>query len=431
MKDSGKEHIGLIPEDWKCMSLKFCLSESMKYGASESGVEYDGCLPRYIRITDIDSDGNLKDEGKLSLTKAQASGYMLKDKTVLFARSGGTVGKSFLYKKEMGEAAFAGYLISAVVDKNIILPEWLMYFTCSSSYKEWTQAIFNQATIQNIGADKYSNMPIPVAPMSEQRKIVKFLDKKCQEIDKLIRDLNEEISILNHYKMSIITEKVTKGLDKDAQMKHSNEEWIGDVPADWDVIRIGHLFSMRNERNFLSEDKVQLLSLYTGIGVFPQGEHEARGNKAQTVDGYKIVRKNDIVVNIILAWMGAIGVSEYNGVTSPAYDVYIPDIKKVVPHYYHYVFRTNGIAGECYKYGRGIMLMRWRTYSTEFKQIKVPFPPIEVQKRIADYLDYKCSEIDAVIEEKKTQISILEDYKKVMIYEYITGKKKVKSFDRN
>lgn len=177
-------------------------------------------------------------------------------------------------------------------------------------------------------------------------------------------------------------------------------------------------------------EEVQLLSLYTDIGVFPHGEQKEKGNKAVTVDGYNIVKKNDIVVNIILAWMGAIGISNYNGVTSPAYDVYVPDLSKVVPHYFHYVFRTSGIAGECYKYGRGIMMMRWRTYSSEFKLIKIPYPNLEEQQRIADYLDKKCTEIDSIISEKKQQIETIEEYKKSLIFEYVTGKKEVNDYEK-
>ena len=205
------------------------------------------------------------------------------------------------------------------------------------------------------------------------------------------------------------------------EMKNSESEWIGLIPSSWEIVRIGKLFTLRNDKNYLPENKVQLLSLYTGKGVFPTKESEYQsGNHAQTVEGYKIVKKNDIVVNIILAWMGALGISEYDGVCSPAYDVYIPNKDKVVPHYYHYVFRTSGIAGQCYKYGRGIMMMRWRTYSDEFKQINVPFPPVEFQKAIADYLDKKCSEIDALTKDIEKQIEVLEDYKKSVITEAVT-----------
>lgn len=206
------------------------------------------------------------------------------------------------------------------------------------------------------------------------------------------------------------------------EMKDSGIEWIGEIPKHWITIRIGNAFSIRNERNYLPMEQVLLLSLYSGKGVFPTGEEGTtnRGNHAQTVADYKIVKKNDIVVNIILAWMGSLGISNYNGVVSPAYDVYIPNEEKVVPHYYHYVFRTSGIANECYRYGRGIMMMRWRTYSSEFKRIHVPFPPLEEQQQIADYLDTQCSEIDATAEDIQKEISLLEDYKKSVITEAVT-----------
>ena len=233
------------------------------------------------------------------------------------------------------------------------------------------------------------------------------------------------ISELQAYKQSVITEAVTKGLDPNVPMKDSGVEWIGMIPEIWKLARIGNFFRLRTERNTKPMEEVQLLSLYTGIGVFPHGEQEERGNKAVTVDGYKIVHKNDIIVNIILAWMGAIGVSNYDGVTSPAYDIYIPNLARVVPHYFHYVFRTKGFAGECYKYGRGIMMMRWRTYSTEFKQISIPLPPLSEQQTIASYLDEKTSQIDSLIAIKQEKITELKDYKKSIIYEYVTGKKKV------
>ncbi len=427
MKDSGVEWIGEIPKDWKVSRLKYVLSEAMKYGANETGVEYSSEMPRYIRITDISLDGKLKDTGKLSLPNNVAKEYILKDKAILFARSGATVGKTFIYKSEYGKMAFAGYLISAYCNEKLFSPELLYYFTNSFAYSEWINRVFSQSTIQNIGADKYVNMILAVPKIAEQQQIVDYLDTKCSEIDATTEDIQKEISLLEDYKKSVITEAVTKGLDPDAEMKDSGIAWIGEVPKHWGTIRIGNAFSIRNERNYLPMEQVQLLSLYSGKGVFPTGEEGTtnRGNHAQTVADYKIVKKNDIVVNIILAWMGSLGISNYNGVVSPAYDVYIPNEEKVVPHYYHYVFRTSGIANECYRYGRGIMMMRWRTYSSEFKRIHVPFPPLEEQQQIADFLDTKCSEIDAIIADKKHQRGILADYKKSLIYEYVTGKKEV------
>ena len=301
----------------------------------------------------------------------------------------------------------------------------MYYYLISDSSKVQFEKSSDGGVVQNLNIDKVKHTYICIPQIDEQKKIADFLDKKCAEIDILTSDIQKQIDTLEQYKKSVITEAVTKGLNPDAEMKDSGVDWIGDIPSDWETIKIGRLFSIRNERNTKPMDEVQLLSLYTGIGVFPHGEQEERGNKAVTVEGYKIVHKNDIVVNIILAWMGAIGISEYDGVTSPAYDIYVPDTRRVIPHFYHYVFRTKGIAGECYKYGRGIMLMRWRTYAQEFKQISVPFPSIETQQEIADYLDKKCSEIDTIISDKKKQLEVITEYKKSLIYEYVTGKKEV------
>lgn len=209
MKDSGIEWIGEIPKHWKVARLKHVLSEAMKYGANETGVEYSSEMPRYIRITDISLDGKLKDTGKLSLPNNVAKEYILKDKAILFARSGATVGKTFIYKSEYGKMAFAGYLISAYCNEKLFSPELLYYFTNSFAYSEWINRVFSQSTIQNIGADKYVNMILTVPKIAEQQQIVSYLDTKCSEIDTLIADKKRQLDIFADYKKSLIYEYVT------------------------------------------------------------------------------------------------------------------------------------------------------------------------------------------------------------------------------
>lgn len=210
MKDSGVEWIGKIPKDWQICRLKYVLKEHLKYGATETGIDYDEALPRYIRITDITSNGKLRETGKLSLTEMKAKDFILKDKTILFARSGATVGKAFFYKKEYGRAAFAGYLISAVINEKILLPEWVYYYVNTFSYWEWINSVFSQSTIQNIGADKYSQMLIPICPeIDKQRQIILFLKAKCTEIDQMISDKQKQLSLLDSHKKSLIYEYVT------------------------------------------------------------------------------------------------------------------------------------------------------------------------------------------------------------------------------
>ena len=269
------------------------------------------------------------------------------------------------------------------------------------------------------------NKPIVVPPLAEQERIAAFLDAECAEIDAVLEKTRASIEEYKKLKQAVITQAVTKGIRGDRPMKDSGIEWIGEIPAEWDVVRIKNLFDYRNERNFKPLEEVNLISLYTDKGVVQHCDlDETTGNKASNADGYKLVYENDIVVNIILCWMGAIGRSAYFGVTSPAYDVYSPK-QKTNSKFYHYLFRTNGFSGDCYKVGRGIMAMRWRTYSDQFRAIKVMSPPQSEQEEIVEYLNEKCAGIDALIVKKQQHLTEIENYKKSLIYEYVTGKKEV------
>lgn len=208
LKDSGIEWIGDIPEHWTSTVFKKFLSEPMQYGANEPAEECNYNDPRYIRITDIKDDGTLRDHTFKSLPLEKAKEYMLTKGDLLFARSGATVGKTFLYKEDYA-ACFAGYLIKARCNKNELLPNFIFYYTLSNAYQNWKNSIFIQSTIQNIGADKYSVMPIIVPPLSEQQSIANHLDQKCSEIDELISIKQQKIEKLKDYKKSLIFECVT------------------------------------------------------------------------------------------------------------------------------------------------------------------------------------------------------------------------------
>ena len=209
MKDSGIAWIGLIPESWRIFRLKYLLAKPLQYGASETGIEFTKDLPRYIRITDIDENNHLKESGKLSLSFEKAKPYILKDNCVLFARSGATVGKTFFYKRSYGLAAFAGYLIAAFTKSTLLCANWLYYYTQSNTYWNWVRQIFNQSTIQNIGADKYNNLPVTVPTLKEQQDIVDYLDAQCANIDAAIAGKQKQLDVLKEYKKSLIYEYVT------------------------------------------------------------------------------------------------------------------------------------------------------------------------------------------------------------------------------
>lgn len=208
MKDSGIEWIGDIPEDWKLTRLKFLLKSNLLYGANESGIPYSPSLPRYIRITDIIENNKLTSENKLSLPKEKAENYLLKEGDILFARSGASVGKTFLVESQNINNAFAGYLIKASF-KNNVISKFVYYYTLSSAFEVWKGSITIQSTIQNIGADKYNNLPLPIPSKYLQQEIVSYLDEQTSRIDKLIADKTKVIKELESYKKSLIYEYVT------------------------------------------------------------------------------------------------------------------------------------------------------------------------------------------------------------------------------
>lgn len=198
--------------------------------------------------------------------------------------------------------------------------------------------------------------------------------------------------------------------------KTSSCDWIDSIPSHWDTHRIKMLFSLRDERNYKPLNEVNLISLYTSLGVRQHKDIEhTTGNKARNADGYKIVYPDDIVVNILLCWMGAIGRSDYYGVTSPAYDIYKPKTNLVSTKYYNYLMRTPMFAQQCYRASKGIMSMRWRTYSPQFSNIVVPVPSRDEQDQIVRFLDWKVSGINKLIATQRKEIDLLNEIKSNII----------------
>jgi type I restriction enzyme S subunit len=406
MKDSGVEWIGEIPKDWNCMRLKFAFGNS-NVGESVDKELYSSDENGYIFYT---AGAN---PVKTSYTEFPMWKYTT-DNDILLARNG----TPYIYLPSK-DAVYSDHIIRINI-KDGYCRRFLRY--CLQRSIE--SIIVDSVSIATWSISLWKEQKLPLPYYHEQKYLADYLDSKCSKIDEIIEKQQAIIKKLKEYKFSIITEAVTKGINPDVELKDSTIDMCEQIPVHWGISQNRYLFSLRDEKNYKPLEEVRLLSLYTDLGVFPHGEQEERGNKAVKAEGYKVVYENDIVVNIILAWMGAIGRSAYDGVTSPAYDIYKPN-ENVCSRYYHYLYRTKLFSAECYKYGRGIMAMRWRTYSSEFKSIKVPVPPYIEQCQIADYLDSKCEMLDKTIADRNKAIDILQEYKKSLIYEVVTGKKEV------
>ena len=421
MKDSGIAWIGVIPQDWEIVRTKslYCSAKEIAGDRADDFERLALTLNGVIKRSKEDSVG---------LQPEKFSGYQILKKGELVFK---LIDLENVATSRVGLSPYTGIVSPAyiVLSKQSRAKDLVVRYSMYHFLSMWQREIFNQmgdnGVRSSLNAKDLLNIPHPFPSIYEQKRIVTFLDAQCAEIDTVLEKTRASIEEYKKLKQTVITQAVTKGVRGDRPMKDSGIEWIGDIPAEWDVVRIKNLFDYRNERNFKPLEEVNLISLYTDKGVVQHCDlDETTGNKASNADGYKLVYENDIVVNIILCWMGAIGRSAYFGVTSPAYDVYSPK-QKTNSKFYHYLFRTNGFSGDCYKVGRGIMAMRWRTYSDQFRAIKVVSPPQSEQEEIVEYLDEKCAGIDALIAKKQQYLTEIETYKKSLIYEYVTGKKEV------
>jgi len=417
MKESGIDWIGQIPEEWEVAKVNHIFEEhkqknrgnkeknllSLSYGRiiRKSIDSSFGLLPESFDTYNIIQRGDIV----LRLTDLQNDKRSLR---VGLARENGIITSAYLtlrLKNLESSDSYMYYLLHT-------------YDICKVFYN------FGGGVRQGGTWSDIYKMELLIPPCNEQQKIADYLDKKIAQLDRAKRLLEKQIQKLKDYRASLIYETVTKGLDKTVPMKDSGIDWIGQVPEGWKIGRVKDAFKLRSEKNFRPIEEVQLLSLYTEFGVFPHGDREEKGNKAVSTEGYKIVYKKDIVVNIILAWMGSIGISEYDGVTSPAYDIYEP-LEGVCSKFFHYLFRTEAFAGQCYKYGKGIMKMRWRTYSDDFKTIEILIPDYNSQVNIVKFLDNKLKIINQLIDIKQEQIENINKQRQTLIYDYVTGKRRV------
>jgi type I restriction enzyme, S subunit len=212
-KPSGVEWLGEVPGGWDIDLLKRNLSAPLMYGANESAEEDTPSNPRFVRITDIDADGGLRDETFRSLPRDIAEPYLLCDRDILLARSGATVGKSFIYRPSWGVCCFAGYLIRARFKRHRLIPEFVNYFCASSLYWAHIKSDQIQSTIPNFSAEKYGMIRLPRPPLSEQERIVAFLDDETDRIDRLITEAGHSVALLQERRAAVISAAVTGKID--------------------------------------------------------------------------------------------------------------------------------------------------------------------------------------------------------------------------
>jgi len=212
---------------------------------------------------------------------------------------------------------------------------------------------------------------------------------------------------------------------KYAAYKDSGVEWLEEIPEGWEVLRLKHLFTEINERSFDGSEDLLSVSQYTGVSNKSERlEEGGMLTNASTLEGYKKVAKNDLVSNIMLAWNGSLGFSEFNGITSPAYSIYRLKTNDV-NRYFHYLLRTELYKSEYKRNSSGVIESRLRLYTDDFFRIISILPPVEEQTAIATFLDDKTDKIDRVIAQKQQMIGLLKERKQIIIQNAVTGQLKM------
>lgn len=424
MKDSGIEWIGKIPNDWSIQRFKYVVN-SLNKG---NGITKDEVFPNgnveCVRYGEIYSKYNHSFQDCFSRTNKEvvSSPQYFSYGDILFAGTGELIeeiGKNIVYLGS--NACLAGGDI--IVVKHSQNPSFLNY-AMSSYYAQYQKSLGKaKLKVVHITASQIGNIRIILPSLPEQKKIADFLDAKCADIDQIRADIEKQIEILTDYKKSIITEAVTKGLDPKAKMKDSCIEWIGKIPEHWDVHPLYYYFGERKHKNVLGEEK-NLLSISYGK-IIRKNIDSKEGLLPENFNGYNIIEKDDIVMRLTDLQNDKrslrTGLVKEHGIITSAY-VTLKAKRDLNAVYFHYLLHCYDLLKVLYNMGNGV---RQGLNYSELSRMLLIEPPISEQKAIATYLDEKCSEIDATIAEKQKQLETLEEYKKSLIFEYVTGKKEV------
>ncbi|MGN1157475.1 MAG: restriction endonuclease subunit S [Agathobacter sp.] len=412
---------------WNNTRLKNLLNEPLLYGLNVSSEYEDRDMPRYIRITDFDDFNNLNEQTFKSLPEEIAQSAQLKDGDLLFARSGASVGKTFLYRPLPNGACYAGYLIRARFDRQIVLPEYVSYYTKSQSYENWKNATYIQATIQNISAERYYQLPISIPPLEEQGRIVSYLNDKTGKIDARVSLLSKKRDAYQRLKKALISRVVTKGLNPNAKFKPSGVDWIGEIPEGWEVKRMKDICILSPS---VIECNQEAEASYLPMEGLRLGRIETINERVSFLRGKYVPFENgDLLIAKVTPCFEndniAIAENLTNGIGYGSSEIFVLRTKEnIYNRYLFYIslsipFQSKACSTMC---GVGGL----KRISPQFmKSHTVGVPPLPEQQSIATYLDEKCSEIDANIANLEKQIEKYKELKRALISEVVTGKRMV------
>ena len=440
MRHSGIEWIGEIPKEWKIMPFKQMYELGKGLSITKADLVEEG-IP-VISYGQIHSKANtgttIKDELIRFVPDRFLDGNassLVKKGDVIFADTSEDLdgcGNCVYIDRDI--TIFAGYHTIIAKNQSSTPNNYLSYLFKTDCWRSQIRSSVNGVKLFSVPQRLLGSTTIILPPFSEQQKIANYLDKVCGEVDEMIALQEQMIEKLKAYKQSVITEAVTKGLNPDVPMKDSGIDWIGEVPEGWEIVRLKALGGLQNgisqSGDYFGEDFeypfISYSDVYKNIEIpYPSG----RANSTIEDRIRYSVLEGDVLFTRTSETIEEIGFAAtctntiYNAVFSGFLIRFRPNSNKLFKGYSKYYFRSD--IHRAYFVKEMNLVTRASLSQDLLKNLFVLIPSFSEQQSIASYLDTKCAEIDALIAIKQAKIEELKDYKKSVIYEYVTGKKEV------
>lgn len=413
-QDSGIPWLGMIPESWNIIRLRNLLHKTTQKDRPDlpllSVVRELGVILRDVESKE-ENHNFIPDD--LSNYKVLLDGQFVINKMKAWQGS-------YAISSLTGIVSPAYFIYN--VDYRNLLPQFFNVAIRSRAYI----GFFNQASDGvrigqwDLDEAQMRNIPFLIPSLSEQKAIVAYLDKKCTEIQELINRRHTMIELLKELKRSIIAKAVTKGLNPDVPMKDSGIPWLGKIPEHWAARKIKTLFRIKKE--IAGKEGLNVLSI-TQQGIKIKDIESNEGQIAQSYTNYQLLEVGEFAMNHMDLLTGWVGISPFNGVTSPDYRVFVRSEENASSKYLLYALQTCYSRKLFYGLAQGVSSIgRCRLQTSKFKNFVLPFPSVEEQKAIVAYLDKKCPDIDNLISRHEQSIEKLKELRTATIANVVTGK---------
>ena len=429
MKDSGVEWIKYVPENWNCMPLKryFQFGKGLpitKADLTENGekvISYGQIHAKFN--TGVSVDDRLIRFVSSEYKSTNPNSLCSKGDIILADTSEDKEGCGNAVYIDCDEKIFAGY--HTIILKSTKDNKYLAYLFQSDSWRTQIQTRVNGVKLFSITQKILNQCTIILPPLSEQQAIADYLDETCSKIDEIIAEAKASIDEYKELRESVISNATTRGIKKNRSMKSSGVEWLPEIPADWNVLSPKVVFTQRKDRAIKGERQLTASQKH---GIMYQDDYmKEEGVRIVTVEKdfsiLKHVEPDDFVISM-RSFQGGLEYSYLRGCISSAYVMLIPNHKYVYSEYYKWFFKSDKYINALQSTSDLIRDGQALRYAN-FVKLKLFDIPIEEQKEIADYLNKEVPKIDSLITEKESLINDLEAYKKSLIYEVVTGKRRV------